>query len=589
MQQIQTQNSNIFSSFPLYNMEQPGTAKQYVPAVTTSQKADEVVINTQKQDNNKNKNKKFSSVFFGSTLATSIMAAGAIGLIFVKGHPGSRYTKWINKLQKSLQNPNASKRAISYNLKKGTKKTLDVLQASSNFAAIKDSWADKLYRKVGLGKFADKTTKTFKEIVDNTLIKAYRKVGTKIDDFIARVSIMTSLDLSKLDPNEIVDIKGVKKPLQEWLDLLSIHTKKLNDEFRENFSTTGIKKRDLVRQEALKDVPDEVAKKFALNKEGLFNLQNYKTYATEEAGKAGQEALKANITTAKKKVTNNIDSIMDEIDSSVKAFQNSIKPDDQAATGDLFSTIRKELEKFRNCNGQNEAAERELLSGEIKKFISLQKGFLEKSSKYTQEEKDQLLKHLDFIQETIAKTGTDSKGELEEIMTILNGLKKSGKISEESYTSISKQANKIRKGMAKATELESGEYFLKQAELKVGSAPNDVVSLIFPAAVGAYAIAKGDDKEEKVSATLTTCIPLVGTMATFVYGTIKMLSGSTNLIFSAVTGLALNELGKYCDKLYKKYKETGSVKTVVKEEAQQIWTDVTHQQQEQINATKVGK
>lgn len=587
MQQIQTQNSNIFSSFPCYSMDKQNTAKQQIQTITTPQKEDEVVISV--NNDSKNKKKKFATIFLGSTVASSIIAAGAIGLIFAKGHHGSGYTKWINKLQKSLHNPNASKKVLSYNLKKGANKTLEALQASSNLAAIKDSWADKFYRKIGLGKFADKTTKTFKEIVDSTLGKSYRKVGTKVDDFVARVSIMSSEDLSKLDLNEIVEIKGVKKPLQEWIDLLSTHTKKLDGEFRENFSATGLKKRDVIRQETLKDVPDIVGKKFALNKNGAFNFENYKTYATEDASKAGQELLREQITSARKRITNNIESIMGEIDLSVKDFQGKIKPNDKMGTDEIFAIIRKNLDEFKSCNGQNEVLERGLLSEEITKNISLLRELLEQNSKYTVEEKGELVKHLDFIQDLISKTGSSSKGELEEIMTILNGLKKNGKISEETYSSLSKQATKIRKGMANATELESGEYFLKQAELKVGSAPNDVVSLIFPAAVGAYTIAKGDDKDEKVSATLTTCIPLVGTMATFVYGTVKMLSGSTNLIFSAVSGLALSGLGKYCDKLYKKYKETGSVSTVVKEEAQQIWTDFSYQNKEQIHATKVAK
>ena len=149
-------------------------------------------------------------------------------------------------------------------------------------------------------------------------------------------------------------------------------------------------------------------------------------------------------------------------------------------------------------------------------------------------------------------------------------------------------AKQITKGMKDATELEMGEYFLKQAELKVGSAPNDVISVLFPVGVGAAAIAKGDDKDEKISATLTTVIPLVGTFATFVYGTVKMLSGAKNLIFSGVSGLALSALGNYADKLYKKYKDSGSLTNVVKDEYNKLWTGL-EPQMKQFDEPEVKK
>ena len=130
---------------------------------------------------------------------------------------------------------------------------------------------------------------------------------------------------------------------------------------------------------------------------------------------------------------------------------------------------------------------------------------------------------------------------------------------------------------------------MKQAELEVGSAANDVLSILLPVGVGAYSIAKGDDKEERVSAVLTTCIPLVGTFATFVYGTAKMFSGAKNLIFSAVSGIALGKLGNYCDKLYKEYKSSGSVVQVAKDEYDKFWTDLTPKYAEPLKETEETK
>ena len=118
---------------------------------------------------------------------------------------------------------------------------------------------------------------------------------------------------------------------------------------------------------------------------------------------------------------------------------------------------------------------------------------------------------------------------------------------------------------------------MKQAELKVGSAPTDVLSVLFPIGAGALAISTSDNKDERVSAVLTTCIPLVGTFATFVYGTVKMFSGAKNLLFSLSTGALISLFGNYMDKLYKKYKDTGSIVNVVKNEYDHLVTEITPQ------------
>ena len=175
-------------------------------------------------------------------------------------------------------------------------------------------------------------------------------------------------------------------------------------------------------------------------------------------------------------------------------------------------------------------------------------------------------------------------------MTILKGLNKAKAttgqkiISDAQYKEFEKLSSKISKGLGKATELEINDYFIKQAEIKVGSAATDVASVLFPIGVGAYSIASSDGKDEKISTTLTTCIPLVGTFATMVYGTTKMFSGVKNLVFAAGSGLVLKLIGDGCDRLYKKYKDKGSVVNVVKDEYDRFLIDF-----EEKNTTKEKK
>ena len=391
-----------------------------------------------------------------------------------------------------------------------------------------------------------------------------------------------------------ITIKGITKTLGEWTDDLAKYTKDLGTAFDDGFSKDALVGRNKKRSKLLSGLSNKVKERFFKSK-GMFKAENYRTYATEEFSKTAQDELRNNIIASRKKVTNNIQSIHDNIKASLNAFSEGAKADDEIAIKTI-KELKQKLETFKNCSGINETIKRAEISDDIAKFLDDASSSLIASDKYSQEDKLKLMEHLLSIKRSVLSTKGNSKGALEEIRTILKGLNEasigeSGKkiVTDAELKQFSKLSDKIRNGLTKATELEAGEYFLKQAELEVGSAANDVLSILLPVGVGAYSIAKGDDKEERVSAVLTTCIPLVGTFATFVYGTAKMFSGAKNLIFSAVSGIALGKLGNYCDKLYKEYKSSGSVVQVAKDEYDKFWTDITPKYAEPLNEIEETK
>lgn len=579
------QNNNIFETFPTYKLE-----RQAVTTLPQTNKTenDAVVINGKK------KGSKAKKIIFGSTLASTILASGIIGLIFIKGgHKGSinRIKEAGERLTREIQEANKleSKDLITRSTilcKKGAKKVLDFLQATSNTNAIKDSAVDKALRSNKITEpFAEKSKTSFQRIVNKTLGKKYSKVKVDVDDLTSILRHYKISDLSALDDSQKlqqITIKGVTKTLGEWTDDLAEHTKNLTNVFDEGFSRDAIVGRTKKRSKLLSGLSDKVKDKF-LNIKGILNKENYMTYATEELSKSAQDELRSSILSSKKKVTNNIPTIHDSIKTHLNIFSENVKADDEIAVKTV-KTLTQKLEEFKGCSGAEEAIKRAEISDNIAKLIDETIGKITENAKYSQNEQSKLIEQLTQIKDSVISTKSGSKGVLEEIRSILKGLNESqlgetGKkiVSDSELKQFLRLSNKITDGLNKATELEMGEYFLKQAELEVGSAANDVISILFPVGVGAYSIAKGNDKDEKVSAVLTTCIPLVGTFATFVYGTAKMFSGAKNLIFSGVSGILLGKLGNYCDKLYKEYKSSGSVAKVAKDEYDKFWTDLTPQ------------
>ena len=594
-------NKNVFGLFPEYNLELASSVqKQTIDTTTKPIENDSVEINGEKKKSKKGK------IIFGSTLATTIIGAGIAGLIFIKGgHKGSthRLSALGEKLARDIQEANKLQTKdlmtrCTIVCKKGAKKVLDFLQATSNTNAIKDGAVDSALRSNKITKpFAENSKKLFQNVVNKTLGKKYRKVQVDVDDLTSLLKHYKIDDLKQLDDvqkMQQITIKGVTKTLGEWTDDLARFTKELGTAFDDGFSKDAIVGRNKKRSKLLSGLSKKVKSRFFENK-GLFKPENYRTYATEEFAKPAQDELRDSIIASRKRVTNSIQTIHDSIKSNLNSFSEQVKPDDELAINTI-QQLKHKMEAFRSCSGAEEVARRANITDEIAGIIDDAIAGISTNQKYGDNEQLELIQKLLNIKSSVLSTKGNSKGALEEIKSILKGLNEAqlgetGRkiVTDSELKQFGKLSSKIRDGLTKATELVAGEYFLKQAELEVGSAANDVISILLPVGVGAYSIAKGDDKDERVSAVLTTCIPLVGTFATFVYGTAKMFSGAKNLIFSAVSGIALGKLGNYCDKLYKEYRSSGSVVKVAKDEYDKFWTDITPKYAEPLNEIEETK
>ena len=111
---------------------------------------------------------------------------------------------------------------------------------------------------------------------------------------------------------------------------------------------------------------------------------------------------------------------------------------------------------------------------------------------------------------------------------------------------------KAVKSLDKSIDTESVQYFDKVRDLVVGSAPTDVLSILGTGGVIAAGLHKAKDKDEKVSISLKYGIPAIGAVATSVYCTASLLSGSKSLIFGLLSGWAFNKIGVVVDDWRKK-------------------------------------
>ena len=105
----------------------------------------------------------------------------------------------------------------------------------------------------------------------------------------------------------------------------------------------------------------------------------------------------------------------------------------------------------------------------------------------------------------------------------------------------------------KALNLETVEFFDKMRDLKLGSAPTDILTIILSFITLSFGFGYAKDKEEKKSVMLKSGIPVVGAIATTLYSTTKLVSGGKSLALGFLSGIVLNQLGTITDNLRKQY------------------------------------
>ena len=103
----------------------------------------------------------------------------------------------------------------------------------------------------------------------------------------------------------------------------------------------------------------------------------------------------------------------------------------------------------------------------------------------------------------------------------------------------------------KSVNLECVEFFDKVRDLRLGSAPTDVLTIIFSAITLSLGLGYAKDKDSRKSVMLKSGIPIIGGIATATYTATKLVSGGKSLALGFLSGIILNRLGVIADNMRK--------------------------------------
>ncbi len=493
------------------------------------------------QLSNANEEKKGNALT--KAVASIAILGGIVGIVFARSNSSKFYKQintYVQKLDDKIYEYSQKNKHLSavqqWSLKfnKGLKKVFQWVGATNNLTAAKDvgfkAFCDKIY----LTKPMDWVTRQFKKITIATSRRSYETARNVADRNIAQL-------------REI--IAGIENI--ETKNTLIDHLNTLETQISDITNATSRLQRLRKIEADTANIGEKVAREMQeIIKSPKTKGEKLRLYRTEVLASEGKETLEKELRIGRRSFTFDISDKTKILNEACDTIGQAIKAEDNSSRG-ILREIRQLIKKYANAKGATEATERADIANMLKiKITSLESTL--NNSKYSKETKKLFTDKINELTSIVRNTKKEM-GTIEKILITLNnsGFKEK---NPKAFALAKTLTNQIRNTTNKAFDSELKLYD-KFAEYSVGSAPTDVVGMLIPIVLGGYAVSKGENKDERISATLKAGIPIIGGVGTTFIAAAKMMTNMQGLLLGAATGLVLNAIGSKADETYKHYQE----------------------------------
>ena len=487
-----------------------------------------------KENNPTNKKKIFGiiGVSVGSVTLLTILVLSLLSKGFSAGL-AKKISLFSDKLKSSLYELTAESKKLTPSQKlklqaiKVIQPAADSLKAVSNVTAVKDSLAQKLLNKMHMSPVVESINKVFKKIVLKTKNDSYHYAELAMVDFCNKLRNTKNPELiKKAQEIETQYFKHfssavhISRTEQAWKNMKNLH----------------------------QEVYDTLFKDYGLFK----NLKKYTSYITTDKVSENKNILEHQLKSAKSLISNSLDDVYMSIKNALYQIKLDVDPKNKEAVS-VIKELSEKIETYRTIEKTMGAAKESTARAQVFKDITI--GLNTLTALCTKNPNFKTLQNNVRAMGNMLSENATKKGLAQEVLTEVKHLY--GKKSKE-YTELKSALLKMNEKLNKAINYESSS-FDKMAELRVGSAPTDIVGILFPAAIAAFLVANSKDKDERISNTLLKGIPLLGGIGAAFYGNTRQFTGAKNLALGLSTSFILNRIGAQVDEAYKKYSEKQTI------------------------------
>lgn len=504
-----------------------------------------------KKEEKKQKEQK-TSHFGRSILAVALIAGlGIFGFskFFSKGM-GAK----VEGLGKKLDRTKNTAGGIWGSFKELSKKS----QVIFNIATLKDILFVKTLEKIPvLRDFNRIVTNAFERWSIATSTRAYNKTLISFHSMLGKFE-----DANKFIPN-VQDRANVGKKIQN-----------VRDYFYSGFGDAARKERLAHVQTNLKNLVKKVWKETYGNPKG-FGRRALKGefIAAKEANNAKVELFKS-VMDARFKITNSPNDCYHATKDLWDKLHSQFHAKDRYAN-DVMKKIADNLNNYKKSLNAGLGSKAHFPKEEVLKDLQVLQEHIKKPNDYYDKDKIKLITEaIGSLGDSMSKT---KQGEIQDIMDIYRK-----HLPKPEFDKLQKAVNKSMDKLNKATDMEHDKLFDKIRDLKLGSAPHDVLAFLGSLAVLGWGVSKADSKDEKISVTLKYAIPALVGVAMAIGCTVGLIASGPSLLIGLASTIPVNMIGKAIDNARKKKDENPQASLLPGfklESPMQMIRDIEHNQQ----------
>ncbi len=497
------------------------------------------------------------------SIAIGALIAGFGTLALVRGFASKNTGKFLNKLKLRLEQKVANIKAGKTVSKfeefyiislRGIESFLKKSESINNITSWKDvgfqrlMWGKNGTRKI-TRKMHEAVTGLFEKIGRNTVISSYNTANKRFENFAFKLgNINTELLNQPGAMAKRYNVNGREYSLTELLRQASDLVTSININLENGFGKSARNSRYNEMKKSVNGLFDYFWGKNFRTLKSLGSKDVWQTFIADDYIKADKMKMANEVSKLRQTITHDILDNYKATNTALDNIDKFLDPADKSSR-EVIRRLRNSLNSYKKLSGNNEVQERVAINHIIMEDLQkLSENYFELSSKYKYSE-DAVRQVSGYINEVRALISKNDKGALQELLTIYKAI-----LPRNEYLKLKKEAYKSVKSLDKAIDLETVQFYDKLRDLVLGSAPTDVLSILFSIGAIGYGLTKADSRDEKISVTLKSGIPVVAAVGTSLYCSAGLVSGSKAILIGLLSGAIMNRVGIYVDDMRKNMK-----------------------------------
>lgn len=550
-EQIQTSNiNNPFAQFNRNGRQSFYVTQKYVPKQT--ERPDEFV-SAEQNDNStpiEQPQKKRSKKKYAYAVGTSAFVVGVGVLALMRGLPNGT-SKFLEKIKTALENKiekmsgsgKDSMQIFYIESLRRVNSFLERTQSINNLTTLKDALFKKFMEKTApTKKIHAGISEFFEKISARTIKSAYESTSKSFEKMNSSFAKLDEKLLAS-DAERVVTYQGKEYTVKELIKKAQELRGNVMGSVTEFISKGKQKERydyirsatdNLYEQFRKENFDGTTFREFFSKKNRFLRKEMWQNFIADDKIAKSRQQLADDVAAVRNKLMYGNRDKINIIEKYIKEIEQTISPTDKEAVKDI-----KILKWYlANPDGATDRNNKEFLRIlETLKDSAFNKGI---SQKVLQNQTALREGNISAITDLLSR---HDSGELQQMIDIYKT------ISAYNVAPLEKQVQKAINSFDKSLNLETVEFFNKVRDLRMGSAPTDVLSIVASGGMIGYGLAKAHNSDERWEVTLTSGIPIIGTIGTALYCTAQLVSGSKGMLIAGASGIVLKYVGDFANYL----------------------------------------